>query len=373
MRVLVLNCGSATVKYQVFDPSQRVPLASGALPAGAVRQAVEEALAKAPRIDAAGHRLVHGGERFLAPVRIDGGILAEIESLEQLAPLHNPASVRGIRCAQERLGPQTPQVAVFDTSFHATMPPYAAHYAVPLAWRSAHGVRRYGFHGLSHRWVAERYAELAGLPLRQVDLVSLHLGNGCSACAIRGGRSMDTSMGFTPLEGLMMGTRSGDLDPAVVPFLADRMAVPEKEVLRLLNAEAGLLGVSGLSHDVRVLMERQHQDARAALAIEMFCYRARKYIGAYLAALGGARAIAFTGGIGERSAEIRARICSGLECLGVELDAGANAALAGAEGPVHARGARLEVWVIPANEEWIIARDTVACLTRGRMEEMTES
>jgi acetate kinase len=370
MNVLVLNCGSATVKYRTLamEPGY-AELARGSVESSAVEQVVAAAAAAGVRIDAVGHRVVHGGERFLQPVRIDEDTLEQLQALSEFAPLHNPASLRGIHAARQALGLAIPQVAVFDTAFHATLPERALHYAVALDWRARFGLRRYGFHGLSHRFVAERYAELRG---GEANIVSLHLGNGASACAIQNGHSVDTSMGLTPIEGLMMGSRCGDLDPAAVPFLAARLGVDAAGVIRMLNEESGLLGVSGRSRDMRELLEAESSDPRAALAIEMFCYRARKYVGAYLAALGGASALVFTGGIGERSPEIRSRICAGLEWMGLELDPAQNTALVGREGCLSAAGSRLEAWVIPANEEWVIARDTVACLA-GKQQQRSEN
>lgn len=361
MNVLVLNCGSATVKFQVWSTNRDgVPLAGGVLEGRAVAEALAQASAAGVRIDAAGHRVVHGGERFGAPVRITSEVIQELEALQRLAPLHNPGNLEGIRAALQWFGPDLPQAAVFDTAFHATLPERALHYAVPLEWRERYGLRRYGFHGLSHRSVAERYAHLRGRDLSSLRLVTLHLGNGCSACAIEGGRSVDTSMGFTPLEGLMMGSRSGDLDPGALPYLAEHLNLSCAEVERQLNHASGLLGVSGRSHDMRVLLAHAPSDPRAALAIEMFCYRARKYAGAYLAALGGADALVFTGGIGEHSPQIRARICAGLEWFGLSLDVNANENAR--EGGIHTPSSRLEAWVIPTREEQVIASDTEACL-----------
>jgi len=313
-----------------------------------------------------GHRVVHGGERFTRSVRIDDAVLQGIEDTIELAPLHNPANLRGIRAAGAVLGAGVPQVAVFDTAFHQTLPAHAYLYAIPYQLYRRYKVRRYGFHGTSHRYVAHRWRQLTGTPRERTNLVTLHLGNGCSACAIRAGDSVDTSMGFTPLEGLVMGTRSGDVDPTVLDYLAGKEGLSTSEAEALLNKQSGLLGVSGLTHDMRELLAeaRENQDRRALLAIDLFCYRARKYIGAYLAAMGGADAIVFAGGIGENAPEVRARICEGLGWLGLAVDPARNAALAGGrEGPMHADGSRLGAWVIPTDEELLIARDTFRVVT----------
>jgi acetate kinase len=312
-------------------------------------------------IEAAGHRVVHGGERFVRSVRIDDEVLRGIEAMIDLAPLHNPSNLRGIAATRAALGSAVPQVAVFDTAFHHTLPERAYLYAIPYQLYRRHKVRRYGFHGTSHRYIAHRWRQLTGTSREATRIVTLHLGNGCSACAIAGGDSIDTSMGFTPLEGLVMGTRSGDLDPAILDFVAVKEGLSFAEVDGLLNKQSGLLGISGLTNDMRELLaeEAEHEDRRARLAIEIFCYRARKYIGAYLAALGGADAVVFAGGIGENAAEIRRRICSGLEWAGVRLDDAANAAaVGGREGRISAEGAAPAVWVVPTDEELLIARDT---------------
>jgi acetate kinase len=321
-----------------------------------------DAIASVADIHAVGHRVVHGGERFQSSVRIDDAVLAEIEECVELAPLHNPANLKGIRAARAILGEGVPDVAVFDTSFHATLPEVAYLYGIPYQYYRRFKLRRYGFHGTSHRCIAWRYRRLRGLPREQVHVVTLHLGNGCSACAIRGGRSVDTSMGFTPLEGLLMGTRSGDLDPSVVEYLCAQEGASPAEVTAILNRQSGLLGVSGLTADMRDLLaeEREHGDRRARLAVDMFCHRVRKYIGAYVAALGGAEAVLFAGGIGENSPDVRARICAGLEWLGLELDPQRNASLTGGgTGPISRDGSRLAAWVVPTDEELLIARDTV--------------
>ena len=289
-------------------------------------------------------------------------MLRGIEDCIDLAPLHNPGNVKGIVAARDIFGPGLPQVAVFDTAFHQTLPERAYLYALPYQLYRRHRLRRYGFHGTSHRYVAYRYRQLRSLAPEKTNIITLHLGNGCSAAAIREGKSVDTSMGLTPLEGLVMGTRAGDLDAAILDFIASKEGLSIQEVESLLNKQSGLLGISGLTNDMRELLDEahEHNDRRAWLAIDLFCYRARKYIGAYLAALGGADALVFTGGIGENSAEIRRRICEGLEWLGLEIDADRNAAmLSGREGPISREGSRLGAYVIPTDEELLIARDTV--------------
>ena len=405
MNVLVLNCGSSSVRFQVIQTDlERIAadedraLVSGHLervgshalityrPAGKApvkadaplrdhRAAVDTLLrwlvapesgvpeiASLADILAVGHRVVHGGERFRTSVRIDPDVLAGIEECVELAPLHNPANIKGIRATTELLGPGVPQVAVFDTAFHSTMPATSYLYGIPYPLYRRHRIRRYGFHGTSHRYVAYRYRKLLGIPRESVTVITLHLGNGASACAIRGGDSFDTSMGFTPLEGLLMGTRSGDVDPSILEFLSHKEGMTIQETDALLNKQSGLLGLSGLTSDMRELLEEaaENNDRRAELAIGIFCYRVRKYIGAYDAALGGADAILFTGGIGENSPPIRRRICEGLDRLGLEIDDARNeAAVSSAAMEISTPESRLKAWVIPTNEELLIARDTV--------------
>jgi len=313
-------------------------------------------------IDAVGHRVAHGGERFTRSMLIDDAVLEGIEENIELAPLHNPHNLKAIAAVQEVLGRNVPQAAVFDTAFHHTLPEQAFLYAIPYSLYRRYRIRRYGFHGTSHRYVAYRYRQLTGRSRELMRIITLHLGNGCSACAIESGHSVDTSMGFTPLEGLVMGTRSGDLDPALLDFLSHKEGLSTRDIDMLLNKQSGLLGLSGLTHEMKELLAEESEtgDRRARVAIDLFCYRARKYVGAYFAAMCGADAIVFTGGIGENSPEIRARIVGGLDRLGVHLDAEANArTTGGAEGRITAEGAQLEVWVIPTNEELLIARDTV--------------
>ena len=408
MNILVLNCGSSSVKFQLIatDLEQINDNSDRRLARGNIERIGGEAIVTLEAtgheskrstaalrdtraaveliirwacsdesgiaeiqsiadIHAVGHRVVHGGERFTHSVLITDEVLRGIEDCIDLAPLHNPTNIKGILAARDVFGSGLPEVAVFDTAFHQTLPEYAYLYAIPYQLYRRHRIRRYGFHGTSHRYVAYRYRQLRGISREQTNLITLHLGNGCSIAAIRAGDSVDTSMGLTPLEGLVMGTRSGDLDPAIVDFVAAKEGLSSQEVETLLNKQSGLLGISGLTNDMRELLAEAHEnnDRRARLAIEMFCYRARKYIGAFLAAVGGAEAIVFTGGVGENSAEIRTMICSGLEWMGVELDADRNAAhYGGQEGPITKDSSRLAVYVIPTDEELLIARDTVRCV-----------
>jgi len=318
-------------------------------------------------IEAVGHRVVHGGDLLKAPTVIDDGIVARLYELRDLAPLHNASSLEAIVAVREKLGRDVPQVATFDTAFHSTMPRRASLYAIPLELAEKYGVRRYGFHGIAHQYMADRYALLSGRRLEQTRIVTLQLGNGCSVAAIEGGRSLDTSMGFTPLEGLVMGTRSGDIDPSVLGFLARKEKASVSDIEDLLNTGSGLKGVAGASGDMReVLQKEKDGDARSALAVEMFCYRARKYIGAYLAALNGAEAVVFGGGIGENSPEIRRRICSGMEWCGLQIDDGRNSSACGIEARISADGARVHAYVIPVDETIAIASDTLRCILRSR-------
>src|SRR5208283_2643975 len=312
-------------------------------------------------IQAVGHRIVHGGELFSESALIDDKVLQGIEDCIDLAPLHNPNNIKGIVAARELFGKDVPQVAVFDTAFHHTIPEQAYLYALPYHLYRRHRIRRYGFHGTSHRYVAFRYRALRELTREQTNIITLHLGNGCSAAAIRAGNSLDTSMGMTPLEGLVMGTRCGDLDPAIVNLIATKEGLSSSEVDALLNTQSGLLGISGLTNDMRDLLAelKEHEDRRVRLAIEVFCYRARKYIGAFLAAMGGADAVVFTGGIGENSPEVRAQICEGMEWAGLKLDAPKNQETVAREGKLSTEDSTLLAYAIPTDEELLIARDTV--------------
>jgi acetate kinase len=396
MNVLAINCGSSSIKFGLFaapaggeGEGAARRLAGGRIERlgqdkaevhfdadGApldttapvsdqtegVRRIADWLGAARLRVEAVGHRVVHGGPRFRTPTVLDDAVIAAIHDLETLAPLHNGPSLAGIRACRAAFGSDVPMVAVFDTAFHASLPERAWRYAIPRELADRHGIRRFGFHGISYRAVLERYCALTSTLESRATIIALHLGNGCSAVAIENGRSVDTSMGLTPLEGLVMGTRSGDIDPAIVGHLARAEGVPVAEVERELNARSGLLGLSSRSGDLRELLAQEAGDDRAAMALEIFCYRIRKYVGAYLAALGGARAVVFTGAIGERSAEVRARVCRGLDCFGLTLDSRANAVPDGGARRISASGARLEAFVIPTDEEIEIARDTVHAL-----------
>jgi acetate kinase len=312
-------------------------------------------------INAVGHRVVHGGELFTESALINDQVLHGIEDCIDLAPLHNPGNLQGIQAARDLFGQDTPQVAVFDTSFHHSIAESAYLYAIPYHLYRRYHMRRYGFHGTSHRYVAFRYRALRGLTREQTNIITFHLGNGCSATAIRAGKSVDTSMGMTPLEGLVMGTRSGDLDPSIVNLIANKEGMSPSEVETLLNTQSGLLGISGLTNDMRGLLSelKEHDDRRVRLAVEVFCYRARKYIGAFLAAMGGADAVVFTGGIGENSPEIRSRICENMEWAGLKIDATKNDETVAKEGLISSGDSKLLAYAIPTDEELLIARDTV--------------
>ncbi len=394
MEVLVLNSGSSSIKYRLFDADLAV-VASGLIErigepngraihrrhdGGQRRETVEEgrvpdhaagfrslvaaldAAGLGDDLGAIGHRVVHGGSEFVAPTRIDEQVIERIRAQIPLAPLHNPANLTGIEVATQ-LRPDLPQVAVFDTAFHGTLPPHAYHYAVPEEVHREHGVRRYGFHGTSHAFVARRAAAHLGRAAEELDIVTLHLGNGASAAAVKGGRSVDTSMGLSPLEGLVMGTRSGDLDPAVVFHLVRQGGMTLDEVDTLLNTRSGLLGLCG-DNDLREIERRAGEgDEAAALALDVYAYRIRKYLGAYTAALGGLDAVVFTAGVGENQPSIRERVCGGLGLFGIVLDDARNrAADTGASDdgvvPVQADDSRVAVLVIATDEEHEIAEQT---------------
>ncbi|HVZ40543.1 MAG TPA: acetate kinase [Candidatus Kapabacteria bacterium] len=413
MNVLVLNAGSSSLKFQVIDTDLE-KIASDAdrcIARGVVERIGSQALlrfeneggkvlhtaqpirdhhaaidqvmrwlvsaeAGVPAIQsfadihAVGHRVVHGGEKFARSVLITPEVIADIEECIDLAPLHNPDNLRGIRAMADILGPGIPQAAVFDTAFHHSMPPRSYLYAIPYQFYRRHRVRRYGFHGTSHRYVAYRYRQMLNVPKEAVRVITLHLGNGCSAAAIDAGRSLDTSMGMTPLEGLVMGTRAGDIDPAVVEYLMEKEGFSSQQMEALLNKQSGLLGVSGLTNDMRDLLAeaQEHDDRRARLAIDIFVHRARKYIGAYLMELGGADALIFAGGIGENSPEIRERICAGMDWCGLRIDPGRNAATVNRkEGEISADGSTLRAYVIPTDEELLIARDTARLVAKAEV------
>lgn len=398
MRILVLNSGSSSIKFRLFDLDvgrteaaglverigedqgrARIELAGDDTPSDEQREEalvipdhaagfrwvqehlVDAGLGAAGDLDGIGHRVVHGGEAFQAPALIDESVLATIRAHIPLAPLHNPANLTGIEAAQ-RAFPTTPQVAVFDTAFHQSMPPRAYRYAIPDSLYEEYGVRRYGFHGTSHRYVTGRVARYLGVDHAQLNLVILHLGNGASATAVKGGRSVDTSMGLTPLEGLMMGTRSGDLDPALHAFLARNAGLDIDRIDAMLNRDSGLKGICG-SGDMREVEARAGAgDEAALLALDMYCYRIRKYLGAYAAVLGRVDAVAFTAGIGENSPTVRAGATQGLEPLGLVIDSARNRDPQGDPAEIQAQDSRVKVLVVATNEELQIAEETAACL-----------
>src|SRR4029434_3542236 len=412
MNVLVLNCGSSSVKFQLIATDLDLiaqnadrRLAKGTIEriggeaiirlqveghdpqrstsslrdinaavdfiarwAASAESGIEEIKSIAD-IQAVGHRVVHGGERFKQSVLITDEVVRAVEDCIDLAPLHNPANLTGISATRKLFGEGLPQVAVFDTAFHQTLPDHAFLYALPYQLYRRYRLRRYGFHGISHRYVAYRYRVMRNIARDATNIITLHLVHGCSATAISSGNSIDTSMGLTPLEGLVMGTRSGDLDPAIIEFIAAKEGLSTREIETLMNKHSGLLGISGLTSDMRELLAeaREENDRRSELAIEIFCYRARKYIGAYLAAMNGADAVVFTGGIGENSPEVRARICDGLQWIGIEVDEELNRLhTGGREGLISKEGSRPAVYVIPTDEELLIARDTVRCVLKER-------
>jgi acetate kinase len=372
MRILVLNAGSSSLKFNLFECSPEA-IASNServIAAGAVERlaSMTDALRSVfeqidiSSIEAVGHRIVHGGARFHESVIIDDDVEREIDELSILAPLHNPHNLEAFRAAREHL-PHVPQVAVFDTAFHHSLPPRAYVYGLPYEYMTEMKIRRYGFHGISHRYVSWRFAEIHGKKRSDYRMITCHLGNGCSMCAIENGRSTDTSMGFTPLEGLLMGSRSGDVDAGAVLHLITHERKDPALLLRLLNGASGLKGISGISNDMRDLLRAEAAgNERAALAVDAFCYRIRKYIGTYLAAMNGADALIFTGGIGENASHIRARICEGLSNLGIKLHPEANESDCRDAREIGNSG--IAVWVVPTDEELLIARDTLRCILK---------
>lgn len=387
--ILVLNCGSSSLKYRLFDAGSEQLLAAGVVErigephsrhrharyAGTERAEETEREVAAPTHHAAfscmqaaldggampslvavGHRVVHGGSAYSAPVVVDAAVRQVIREMAELAPLHNPPNLLGIELAAAAW-PHLPHVAVFDTAFHHTLPEHAYRYAVPEAWHREHRVRRYGFHGISHEYVAQRAAAHLARPLGELNLITLHLGNGASVAAIRGGRSIDTSMGYTPLEGLVMGTRSGDLDPAIPLHIQRLTGMGWQAMSDQLNHQCGLKGLTGVN-DMREILQRvEANDAAARLALDMYCYRIKKYIGAYSAALGRVDALVFTAGVGENAARVRSLSCAGLECMGIALDEAANAGASGELAEIQRPGLPLRVLVIRTNEELQIARE----------------
>ncbi len=398
MKVLVLNSGSSSVKYQFIETSTREVLAKGQVERIGMDDAVlthiradgdtvkisaeildhniaieyviavllsknHGVIKDKSEIEAVGHRVVHGGEVFSGSVLITDEVIEEIRENIELAPLHNPHNLRGI-LACKRLLPNTPQVAVFDTAFHQKMPEYAFIYGLPYELYKRYKIRRYGFHGTSHRYVSKRASEILGIPLEKLKIITAHLGNGCSMSAVKFGVSVDTSMGFTPLEGLLMGTRSGDIDPAVVIYLMSKEGLTMAEINALLNKHSGLLGISGVSSDMReIIKEMKNGNPRAKLAFEVFCYRVKKYIGAYSAVMGGVDAIVFTAGIGENSPDVRKKVCEDLEYLGIKIDDEKNNSPE-KEKIITTDDSKVKVLVIPTNEELVIALDTAEIVSK---------
>jgi acetate kinase len=387
VKILVLNAGSSSIKFELFDmPAETIEVRGlmqrigekeshlgwkvGAEAKSIARHVPDHAAGLrlildelgvgkgSVEIGAVGHRVVHGGEAFAETVLITPEVEQAIDKHAALAPLHNPPNLLGIRVARELL-PGVPQVGVFDTAFHQTVPAHAYLYPLPYDLYTELGVRRYGFHGTSHKYVSERAAEMLGRPLAKTNVITCHLGNGASVTAVEGGKSVDTSMGLTPLEGLAMGTRSGDIDPAILPFLERVRGMKLADIDTMLNKKSGLLGLSGLSNDMRALLAAEAEgNARAKVALDVYAYRVKKYVGAYAAALGEVHAVVFTAGVGENSAPIRERILTGLAPLGIEIDRAKNAATIGVEADVATPASRTRVLVVPTREELAIARDT---------------
>jgi acetate kinase len=394
MKILVLNCGSSSIKYQLFNMADQLVLAKGVVEKigmqgsflkhekesgdkvkfegeildhkigieyvlGVLTSQKHGCLTGLEEINAVGHRVVHGGEAFKGSVFINNEVIEEMERCVELAPLHNPPNLKGIYAMQALL-PDVPQVGVFDTAFHQTMPQHAYMYGIPYALYTKYGIRRYGFHGTSHRYVTRRVVEILGLDQKNSKIISCHLGNGASVCAVKNGESVDTSMGFTPVEGLIMGTRSGDIDLGAVTFIMDKEKIGTKSASTLFNKHAGMLGISGVSSDARdiEIAALENGNERAQLAMKMYDYRVRKYIGSYAAAMGGIDVLVFTGGIGENADITRSGICEDLEFLGIELDENLNNGLRGKEQVISKEGSRVKVVVVPTNEELVIAIDT---------------
>ncbi|MFZ4724741.1 MAG: acetate/propionate family kinase [Paludibacter sp.] len=397
MKILVLNCGSSSVKYKLLDMETNEELGAGGVEKigmkgsflkhvrrdgqkvilkgeilehqiaveyilGVLTSAKHGAIESLEEINAVGHRVVHGGEKFNSSVLITEEVIQKIVECIDIAPLHNPPNLAGIYAINELL-PLVPQIAVFDTAFHQTMPDYAYMYGLPYSLYKKYGIRRYGFHGTSHRYVSNRACEFLGLDLQNTKMITAHIGNGASVCAIENGKSVDTSMGFTPVEGLMMGTRSGDIDLGVVTFLMEKEMIGSHAVSTLFNKHSGVLGVSGISSDMRDIENAIAEgNDRAKLALDMYEYRIKKYIGSYTAALGGIDVLVFTGGVGENQTATRKKVCDGLAFLGVEIDSEINAQSRGKEVLLSTPNSKIKVVVIPTDEEFMIASDTLEIL-----------
>lgn len=397
MKILVLNCGSSSIKYKLFEMETKEVLAQGGiekigltgsflkltLPNGekkilekdipehtvgvefifqTLTNAEYGAIKSLDELDAVGHRMVHGGERFSQSVILNKEVLDAFTACNDLAPLHNPANLKGVNAVSALL-PNIPQVGVFDTAFHQTMPAHAYMYAVPYELYEKYGVRRYGFHGTSHRYVSQRVCEYLGIPVEGSRIITCHVGNGGSIAAVKDGKCVDTTMGLTPLEGLMMGTRSGDIDAGAVTFIMEKEGLNATGVSNLLNKKSGVLGISGVSSDMReTTAAAKNGNTQAQLALNMYFYRIKKYIGAYAAAMGGVDVILFTGGVGENQADCREAACSGLEYMGVSIDKDVNNATRGDEAIISTADSKVKVVVIPTDEEMMIASDTMALL-----------
>ena len=395
MNILVLNCGSSSIKYKLYNMDDESVLAQGGverigldgafikvtLPNGEKKVIMHDmpdhkegvnvvfnvlldpeigALKSVDEIDAVGHRIVQGGDKYDKSVLIDKSVEDGIEELCDLAPVHNAGHLKGIR-AVDALMPQTPQVAVFDNAFHSTMPDYAYLYAIPYDLYEKYHVRRYGFHGTSHRYVSKRVCELLGLDVKNSKIITCHIGNGASVSAVQDGKVVDTSMGLTPLAGLMMGSRCGDIDASAVTYLMEKLNMTPHEMSDFLNKKSGVLGISGISSDMRDVESAANKgDKRAALALKMYAYRIKKYIGAYAAAMGGVDAVVFTAGVGENQVDMREEACKDLEFLGIKIDKSVNDTLHGKEAVISTPDSKVKVVVVPTDEEIVIARDTLA-------------
>ncbi len=399
MKILVLNCGSSSIKYKLYDMEGEKVLAQGGverigldgafikvtLPSGEKRQIMHDmpdhkegvnvvfkalldpemgALKSLDEIDAVGHRIVQGGDKFNQSMLVDKSVEDGIEELCDLAPVHNAGHLKGIR-AVDALMPKTPQVVVFDNAFHSTMPDYAYLYAIPYELYEKYHVRRYGFHGTSHRYVSKRVCEILGLDQADSKVVTCHIGNGASIAAVLNGKVVDTSMGLTPLAGVMMGSRCGDIDPSAVTYLMEKLNMTPHEMSDFLNKKSGVLGITGISSDMRDVEAAANEgNERAVLALKMYAYRVKKYIGSYAAAMGGVDAVVFTAGVGENQTGLRADICRGLEFLGIEIDEAVNATVRGREAVISSPSSRVKVVVVPTDEEIVIARDTQALVAK---------
>ncbi|MCD7973393.1 MAG: acetate kinase [Candidatus Azobacteroides sp.] len=399
MNILVLNCGSSSVKYKLFNMEEKKVMAQGGVEKVGLKgsflkltledgqkvvlegeilehqTAIEYILGvltsekygcikSLEEINAVGHRVVHGGEKFNSSVLITEDVLHKIEECIEIAPLHNPPNLSGINAITELI-PGVPQVAVFDTAFHQTMPDYAYMYGIPYSLYQKYAIRRYGFHGTSHRYVSHRVCEILGIPYESPRMITCHIGNGGSITAIKDGKSVDTSMGFTPVEGLLMGTRSGDVDAGVVSFIMDKEMIGSAGISTLLNKHSGVMGVSGVSSDMRELSAAiEKGNERAKLALRMYNYRIKKYIGSYMAALGGVDILVFTGGVGENNTVVRSEVCKDLEFMGIELDEEKNAQTRGEEAVISSENAKVKIVVVPTDEEFMIASDTMEQLQK---------